>query len=564
MTGLSASMVSGQTPVPVFEDLLTDTSHITGQWTSQYNPTGGIFSGDGYTLTQSTRFGGVDQQGSPRSEDYVWYTLPGVCADASCSVELDVKGLYPNAGVQENELMNICDATGLNPNTTSNDFYLCPYEIMLKKENETEVHVNTMKLAVASTTENRRTNALTWDGATTYRIRVTWNGTLMRWYWGFPGQTLTLLQPPTPYTLTTTLPIALFNMQIGSTFRAGPRNIPYAGGTPGTVYSLVRIYEDDIGGVATPPRGWETTVSINMGTTDVVDGLSRVVFSDGDTTPATIGGRDARRNQDPGDDYYIYFNVNDLFAYQADKPDVYVMIDYYDTGSGPLTLQYDATGSGNAYKSGGSVALTGTNTWKQYYYHVTDAYLGNRQNGGADLRIFGGAGNVFYLDIVAVSVNSPLPPKASSPSPAHQATGVSRDADLSWAPGEGATSYDVCFGRTSPPAFQGNQAQTSFEPGMLDPLTTCFWRIDTVNGFGTTAGDIWRFTTKSFAGDLDGDLDVDQEDFGYFQACFSGTGVDLTPGCESADLHVDGDVDQEDFAVFQNCMAGPNRPPGCQ
>ena len=64
-------------------------------------------------------------------------------------------------------------------------------------------------------------------------------------------------------------------------------------------------------------------------------------------------------------------------------------------------------------------------------------------------------------------------------------------------------------------------------------------------------------------GDMDRDGDVDQEDFGLFQACLSGTGAQYPLGCGDADLHTDGDVDEDDWAVFQSCMAGPNVPPGC-
>ena len=554
----------GQTPVPVFEDLLTDSSRIAGQWGS------GIFSADGYTLTQCTRPNWeTDPLGHPRSEDFIWYDLPGLGSDGSGSIEFDARGLFPDAGVTKNELMATCDSTGLNPATTPDDFYASPYSALLRKDNYTPgTNVDKMKIDAGGQAYpppgfSERTDVLSWDGMTTYRFRLTWNGTIMRAYRGLPGQTLTLLSPPTPYNLGTP-PWApnILHVQIGSTWRAGPRGIQDTGGAPGTVYSLVRIYEEDIGGGATPLRGWNTTVTTNLGTTDITLGLNRLVNNDGDTTPVTIGGRDARKNLDPSSDYYFYFNAHDYFAYQGNKPDVYISIDYYDTGTGSLTLQYDA--ASNAYKSGGSVALTGTNTWKQFYYHVSDAYFGNRQNGGADFRILAGAGNTFYLDVVSVSTVTPLPAQASEPIPANLVTHVSRTADLSWAAVQNANSYNVYFGTGNPPAPRGNQTQTAFDPGaIMDPLTTYFWRIDPVNGFGTTTGVVWQFTTQSFTGDLNDDLDVDQEDFGYFQACFSGAGIDLTPGCESADFNVDGDVDQDDFAVFQNCMAGPNRPSGC-
>jgi hypothetical protein len=46
------------------------------------------------------------------------------------------------------------------------------------------------------------------------------------------------------------------------------------------------------------------------------------------------------------------------------------------------------------------VTLTGSSTWKQQVFHVTDAYFGNRQNAGADFRISKSGGGLFYLDLV--------------------------------------------------------------------------------------------------------------------------------------------------------------------
>jgi len=64
-------------------------------------------------------------------------------------------------------------------------------------------------------------------------------------------------------------------------------------------------------------------------------------------------------------------------------------------------------------------------------------------------------------------------------------------------------------------------------------------------------------------GDFDLDRDVDLEDFGKFQACYSGEGVLYETDCGFADLSGDGDVDLSDFAIMQPCITGTNIPPGC-
>jgi hypothetical protein len=72
-----------------------------------------------------------------------------------------------------------------------------------------------------------------------------------------------------------------------------------------------------------------------------------------------------------------------------------------------------------------------------------------------------------------------------------------------------------------------------------------------------------RYTRNEagFPGDFDEDGDVDQEDFGRFQACYSGGGVTQSlPECREALLDEDDDVDLDDFTIFQGCVSGANQP----
>ncbi len=60
-------------------------------------------------------------------------------------------------------------------------------------------------------------------------------------------------------------------------------------------------------------------------------------------------------------------------------------------------------------------------------------------------------------------------------------------------------------------------------------------------------------------GDFDGDEDVDLEDYGRFQACYTGPGVaQEDANCADAKLDGDVDVDGDDFGVFQGCLSGAN------
>ena len=89
----------------------------------------------------------------------------------------------------------------------------------------------------------------------------------------------------------------------------------------------------------------------------------------------------------------------------------------------------------------------------------------------------------------------PLPEQASNPNPSNEATGVASTTSLSWTAGSGAMSHDVYIGTTNPPPFVCNQTTTTISPGWFNASTTFYWRIDEINGWGKTTGQIWEFTT---------------------------------------------------------------------
>ena len=187
----------------------------------------------------------------------------------------------------------------------------------------------------------------------------------------------------------------------------------------------------------------------------------------------------------------------------------------------------------------------------------------NGQFGSIFQRTGGGIGSFTKPDSNDWVLHIAAPPaQATSPNPMDQATGIDTSPDLSWLPAEGAVSYNVYFGETESPSFQANQSSTTFHVADLDMCTTSYWRVDAVNAYGITTGQLWSFTTVSVPGDFDCDHDVDQEDFGHLQACLTGSGeLQVDPNCQDAILDGDGNVDGGDLAIFQGCMSGANVPP---
>ncbi len=94
------------------------------------------------------------------------------------------------------------------------------------------------------------------------------------------------------------------------------------------------------------------------------------------------------------------------------------------------------------------------------------------------------------------------PPLARSPQPAHGATNVAVDADLSWRPGRGATSEKVSFGTDGLAVVKGAvppQPATAhaLDPGVLNFGTSYYWKVDGL-GAATYPGSTWIFTTQQY------------------------------------------------------------------
>ncbi|NIP54879.1 MAG: hypothetical protein GWN94_05485, partial [Phycisphaerae bacterium] len=168
-------------------------------------------------------------------------------------------------------------------------------------------------------------------------------------------------------------------------------------------------------------------------------------------------------------------------------------------------------GEGNKIIPDGDVSLDGCVNlvdlaWLAGYWQEGLCSAGNGWCGGADLAPEIPDGVVNGLDL-AVVVNNWLagvrelpgqgPAPATNPNPSNGAMGVSTTTGLSWTAGAGAVSHDVYIGTSNPPPFISNVSDTTFIPGWLPYQTNIYWRIDGINEWGRTTGEVWEFTTVS-------------------------------------------------------------------
>ena len=89
------------------------------------------------------------------------------------------------------------------------------------------------------------------------------------------------------------------------------------------------------------------------------------------------------------------------------------------------------------------------------------------------------------------------PAKVSVVSPVNGAVNQQLDIYLSWAKPSMARRYDVYFGSTAKAIALVSAGQTAraYVPTGLELDSTYYFRIDAVNEFGTTTGDVCSFST---------------------------------------------------------------------
>ncbi len=87
----------------------------------------------------------------------------------------------------------------------------------------------------------------------------------------------------------------------------------------------------------------------------------------------------------------------------------------------------------------------------------------------------------------------PIPEDARNPYPADGTWVDYSNVTLSWTPGHSATSHDVYFGYTNPPAFICNQTKTSFRTDELSQSGWYYWKVDEISPEGKTEGQVWKF-----------------------------------------------------------------------
>lgn len=107
----------------------------------------------------------------------------------------------------------------------------------------------------------------------------------------------------------------------------------------------------------------------------------------------TVGGSEAAvslANPQLQGGRYLYFNVDDAFAYGLIEQAVTLRVTYRDAGCSEFRIDYDSTVSegpfDGAFRPAGGVAVSSTGQWKTAEFRLPDCRFMNRGN-GADFRL---------------------------------------------------------------------------------------------------------------------------------------------------------------------------------
>lgn len=158
-----------------------------------------------------------------------------------------------------------------------------------------------------------------------------------------------------------------------------------------------------------------------------------------------------------------------------------------------------------------------------------------------------------YSNTITLAENG-APAYASQPDPANGSEKIDVTSTLQWLPGPGTTTHDIYFGKTNPPPFVINQADSVFVPDSLEYNTTYYWKIDEVNSVGVTEGTLWSFTTEMAKGlvahwtmdENAGDIIYDATEYANNGTLYNMDNAAWVPGISGSALQFDG---IDDFIV---------------
>jgi len=253
------------------------------------------------------------------------------------------------------------------------------------------------------------------------------------------------------------------------------------------------------GGVV-PPSGW--TAVINNAYTwqiNTVTFYSGIYAADVEYDPALI----------PQDEWLVSPSLDLSSATGALvlkfywNTSYYWFVDPFNNADVFMKISSDGGTTWNTLWSEDSVGLF-TN-WEWYPQELDISSYGGQSNVKIALNYVGVDAAQFITDEISLySIDGPG--QATNPNPTNGATGVDvTNLVPSWTNPSGATLNEVWFGTPGnlTQIHSGSLVSSVNAPSPLNYFTVYNWRVDEIDGTGTTTGPVWSFTTM-----VDPDIDL--------------------------------------------------------
>ena len=193
----------------------------------------------------------------------------------------------------------------------------------------------------------------------------------------------------------------------------------------------------------------------------------------------------------------------------------YTFAAFLKSKEGELEIRFKPERGEDPWEAYGEQVFTMTEEWQEF--HVTTPVIAESVTPASPTFHYAFAAGDFWIDAVRLYEGDYVEPafssaKAREPNPADGATHPEIWANLTWKPGNAATSHDVYFGENfedveagTADTLRGNTVDDYFIVGFAggpypDGLVqgnTYYWRIDEVNEANPESpwvGDVWSFT----------------------------------------------------------------------
>ena len=238
-----------------------------------------------------------------------------------------------------------------------------------------------------------------------------------------------------------------------------------------------------------------------------IDGLTFYTYQTGSTTTSTINDARVRiwKNRPDGGGTVVWGDLTTNVLTSTSFTGIYRVLDTDLLASNRPIMAVNVTISPTLVLQPGEYwiewEMGGTLTsgpWQPPVTIVGSTTTGNALNSAysplVDVGPQGAPFKVFGTSVAALG-----PGLATNPSPANGEIGVTTPNNtISWTNPAGATDNNVYFG-TDPGSMtliSGSGLETSLPVTGLAYSTQYFWRVDEIDGTGTTTGILWNFTTE--------------------------------------------------------------------